>query len=219
MCQAFIEANAGLLSIGPLGINLSEILIKIQNFSFMKCIWKSCLWNGGHFVQGEMSWVWSKTHKCLTMLINSMFPGIHLPISFKVTSPHLNIKTIFPGMGIPMLKIRRSWDRLIFNMGITILVRRHLYIDTAPMVTSVTLGQSHDCPNTSGITLKSIWKSSSIKSQQNIAKLELCAFFMVNSVPHIESVIRIFTSFLILLMGHPHIWSPLKIPHMYRLNY
>ena len=35
-------------------------------------------------------------------------------------------------MGIPMLKIRRSWDCLIFNMGIPILVRRHLYIETAP---------------------------------------------------------------------------------------
>ena len=35
-------------------------------------------------------------------------------------------------MGIPMLKIRRSRDRLIFNMGILILVRRHLYIKTAP---------------------------------------------------------------------------------------
>ena len=31
-----------------------------------------------------------------------------------------------------MLKIRRSRDRLIFIMGIPILVRRHLYIDTAP---------------------------------------------------------------------------------------
>ena len=30
----------------------------------------------------------------------------------------------FPGMGIPMLKIRRSPDHLIFNMGIPILVRR-----------------------------------------------------------------------------------------------
>ena len=39
----------------------------------------------------------------------------------------------FPGMGIPMLKIRRSWDRLIFNMRIPILVRRHLYIETAWM--------------------------------------------------------------------------------------
>ena len=46
--------------------------------------------------------------------------------------PRLNIKTIFPGMGIPMLKIRRSRDRLIFNMGIPILVRWHLHIETAP---------------------------------------------------------------------------------------
>ena len=37
-----------------------------------------------------------------------------------------------PGIGIPMLKIRRSRDRLIFNIGIPILVRRHLYIETAP---------------------------------------------------------------------------------------
>ena len=37
----------------------------------------------------------------------------------------------FPGMGIPMLKIRGSWELLIFNMGIPILVRRHLYIETA----------------------------------------------------------------------------------------
>ena len=34
-------------------------------------------------------------------------------------------------MGIPMLKIRRSWDHLIFNMGIPILVR-HLYTERAP---------------------------------------------------------------------------------------
>ena len=27
--------------------------------------------------------------------------------------PGLNIKTVFPGMGILMLKIRRPWDRLV----------------------------------------------------------------------------------------------------------
>ena len=48
--------------------------------------------------------------------------------------PHLNIKTLFPGMEIPMLKIRRSQDRLIFNMGIPILVRRHFYIEKAPWI-------------------------------------------------------------------------------------
>ena len=34
--QAIIWTNDGLLSIGPLGANFSEILIKIQNFSFTK---------------------------------------------------------------------------------------------------------------------------------------------------------------------------------------
>ena len=46
--------------------------------------------------------------------------------------PRLNIKTVYPGIGIPMLKIRRSRDRLIFNMGIPIPVRRHLYTETVP---------------------------------------------------------------------------------------
>ena len=39
--------------------------------------------------------------------------------------PRPNIKTVFPGIGIRMLKIRRSWHRLIFNMVIHILVRLH----------------------------------------------------------------------------------------------
>ena len=39
----------------PLGTNFSEILIKIQKFRSWKCIWKYCLRNGGHVVQGEMS--------------------------------------------------------------------------------------------------------------------------------------------------------------------
>ena len=47
------------------------------------------------------------------------------------TRARLHIKT-FPCMGIPMLKIRRSRDRLIFNMAFPILVRRHLYIETPP---------------------------------------------------------------------------------------
>ena len=35
-CQSIIQTNAGLLSIGPLGTDLNEIRIKIQNFSYMK---------------------------------------------------------------------------------------------------------------------------------------------------------------------------------------
>ena len=50
--------RAGLLSIGPLGTNLSEILIKIQSFSFTKMhrILEYRLRNDSHFVQGETSW-------------------------------------------------------------------------------------------------------------------------------------------------------------------
>ena len=36
--QAIIKTSAGLLSIGPIGTNFSEICIEIQNFSFTKCI-------------------------------------------------------------------------------------------------------------------------------------------------------------------------------------
>ena len=46
---------------------------------------------------------------------------------------HFNMKTIFPGMGIFMLKIKQAWDCLIFNMVIPILVRWHFYIETAPI--------------------------------------------------------------------------------------
>ena len=57
--------------------------------------------------------------------IKTIFPG-------KDQGPVSIWRPSFPGMGIPMLKIRRSQDRLIFNMGIPILVRLHLYIETAP---------------------------------------------------------------------------------------
>ena len=49
------------------------------------------------------------------------------------SGPRTNINTVFPSYMIPMLKIRRSRGRLIFNMRIPILVRRHFYIETAPM--------------------------------------------------------------------------------------
>ena len=35
-CQAIIWTNAGILLIGPIGTNFSEILIRIQTFSFKK---------------------------------------------------------------------------------------------------------------------------------------------------------------------------------------
>ena len=53
--QAIIWTNAGILLIGPLGRNLSEILIGIQTFSFKKMQLKCRLRNGVHFVSASMS--------------------------------------------------------------------------------------------------------------------------------------------------------------------
>ena len=46
-------------------------------------------------------------------------------------SPRFNIKSVFPGMGISIINIRRSWDCLIYIMGIPLLARRYLYIEKA----------------------------------------------------------------------------------------
>ena len=41
-----------------------------------------------------------------------------------LAGPRHNIQTLFSGIWITVIKIRRSWDHLIFIMGITILMRR-----------------------------------------------------------------------------------------------
>ena len=78
-------------------------------------------------------------NRCLTKL--SELTAIEL-----TSGPCLNIKTVFPRYG-------DSHDRLIFNMGIPILVRRHLYIETVPWlwwwknlaITSVIQGVTKSC--------------------------------------------------------------------------
>ena len=46
--QAIIRNIAGIMLIGPLGTNFSEILIKIQKY-----VWKCHLRNVGHFVSAS----------------------------------------------------------------------------------------------------------------------------------------------------------------------
>ena len=46
--QAIILNNDGILLIGPLGTNFSEILIEILTTSLKKCVWKCRLRNGSH---------------------------------------------------------------------------------------------------------------------------------------------------------------------------
>ena len=52
--QAIIWNNAGILSIGLLGTNFSEIWSKFWHFLSRKCAWKCRLRNGGHFVSASM---------------------------------------------------------------------------------------------------------------------------------------------------------------------
>ena len=53
--QAIIWINAGILLIGPLGTNFSEILIEIDTISFKKMHLKMSSGNGGHFVSASIS--------------------------------------------------------------------------------------------------------------------------------------------------------------------
>ena len=66
----------------------------------------------------------------------------HWP-SVQKSGPHLNIKTVFHSHGDSHAKDKTVWDHLIFNVGIPILVRRHLYIETAPWLIFI-----HFCQNT-----------------------------------------------------------------------
>ena len=52
--QAIIWTNAGILLIGPLGTNFSEIVIEIHIVSFKKMHLKISSGNGGHFVSASL---------------------------------------------------------------------------------------------------------------------------------------------------------------------
>ena len=56
----------------------------------------------------------------------------------KLHMAYFNIKAVFPGMGIPMVKIRQSWDCRVFIMGIPVLVRQQLYFEMPPISASAT---------------------------------------------------------------------------------
>ena len=43
-----------------------------------------------------------------------------------------DIKTLYAGYRISFIKIGRSWDRLIFIMGISVLIILHIYFDMGP---------------------------------------------------------------------------------------
>ena len=64
LCQAIIWTNAGILLIGPLGTNFSEILIKIHTFSFNKMHLKmsSGKWRAFCLRFNVLSYLWFWIH-------------------------------------------------------------------------------------------------------------------------------------------------------------
>ena len=69
--------------------------------------------------------------KCNIIQILLKYIILHLvPLGW--AGPCFNVKTIFPGIWILMIKIRQPWDHLIFTMGIPIPVRQHFYIESVP---------------------------------------------------------------------------------------
>ena len=70
--QAIIETNAGLLSIGPLGTNFNEILINIENFSFMKVHPKILSAKWRPFCPGRDKLKWQDS---TSMVVSTWLPG------------------------------------------------------------------------------------------------------------------------------------------------
>ena len=87
-------------------------------------------------------------------------------------------------MGIHMLKIRRSWDRLIFNMWIPILVRRHLYIETAPWSRSYlwhsTILKCRDCASAVHGHIQMPWHLTALSHQETKSLIRGFACFVVD---------------------------------------
>ena len=87
----------------------------------------------------EQTSQWSKIHRVkLTSVKDAQGAGMLQPWGNPMGTVSIFLgliwilKTIFPGMAIPVIKMRPWWDRLAFIMGYPLLVKWHLYIETAP---------------------------------------------------------------------------------------
>ena len=76
-----------LLSIGPLGTNDNEILIKLQNFAFTKMHLKIVSANSSYFVHGDMSKPFFTITSMVGVLCNIVHPSeTHLKTKSRETS-------------------------------------------------------------------------------------------------------------------------------------
>ena len=94
--------------------------------------------------------------RCIPIVTMQIFSNNHY--IYSRTSPRrgrLNIKCL-TNIGIPILKIKRSHDRLILNMGVPIPVRRSLYWHGAEVAIQVVLYEfKHDVYPT--LQLSCLW--------------------------------------------------------------
>ena len=119
--------------------NISEISLLYDLLQRDLMCWRQFWYNCDKFPAGIVLQIKGYKTFIYMYLLWNLHSGDVSPIttcgwSSCLTTPGacLNIKPSFQGIGISMLKIRRSRDHLIFNMGIPILVRRHLHIEMAP---------------------------------------------------------------------------------------
>ena len=76
--QAIIWTNAGILLIGPLGTNFSEIFIEIQIFSHIKMHLKMSSAKGRPFCLG-LNVLMANSHRMKTIVLNSAYWGQNIP--------------------------------------------------------------------------------------------------------------------------------------------
>ena len=93
-------------------------------------------------------WVWEALIHNLNrweFLLRNNSPLLCSMVVFPLCHGAHHKKPHSPTHPLPMLKIRQLWDRLIFTMGIPILVKRHLYIETAPWYLFILQSQYYGC--------------------------------------------------------------------------
>ena len=109
--QAIIWTNAGLLSMGPLGTNFSEILIKIQNFSFTKMHLKIMSSKRQPFCPGgdELTKASMKTHS------NSNWQQISQPRNIGLYSLLISNTNYCTGWGVSFRFATKRYHENIFG--------------------------------------------------------------------------------------------------------
>ena len=109
---------------------LQPIYIYIYRFSLLgvsnaisQNVVPVCWINDKSGVAVVINWVKTGAKPLHEPMMNQLNESNYIP------EPCLHIQTVFPGIGIPIVKMRRS-GRLLFLIKIPRVVRRHVYIQT-----------------------------------------------------------------------------------------